>query len=110
MKALSLLSLLALTAVCAQAAPVVTDKDITEDALKKIGTAKQSDSIDRYNAAKAKAEKQRADDIKTAKDITESNDRGMKKTIQKRHLNTMLPPCEREPETPREPGNYEVRY
>lgn len=110
MKALSLLSLLALAAVCAQAAPIVTDKDINEDALKKIGTAKQSDSIDRYNAAKAKAEKQRTDDIKAAKDITEANDRGMKKTIQKRHLNTMLPPCEREPEAPREPGNYEVRY
>lgn len=110
MKALSILSLLALTAVCVQAAPVVSGKDLSEEALKKIGTAKQSDSIDRHTAAKAKAEKTRADEIKAAKEITEANDRGMKKTIQKRHLNTMLPPCEREPEAPREPGNYEVRY
>lgn len=110
MKALSILSLLALTAVCVQAAPVITGKDVSEESLKKIATSKQSDSIDRYNAAKAKAEKQRTDDLKAAKDITEANDRGMKKTIQKRHLNTMLPACEREPEAPREPGNYEVRY
>lgn len=110
MKALSLLSLLALTAACVQAAPVVTGKDLSEEALKKIGTAKQSDSLDRHNAATAKAEKQRADAIKAAKDVTEANDRGMKKTIQKRHLNNMLPACEREPEAPREPGNYDVRY
>lgn len=110
MKALSLLSLLALTAVCVQAAPVVTDKDLAEDTLKKVGTAKQADSIDRYNAAKTKAEKQRAEDIKAAKEITEANDRGMKKTIQKRRLNDMLPACEREPEAPREPGDYSIRY
>ena len=48
--------------------------------------------------------------MKEAKEITENNDRGLKKTIQKRQLNTMLPPCEREPEAPREPGNYTVRY
>lgn len=110
MKTLSILSLLALTALCVQAAPAINADDVTEDALKAVGTSKQQDSIDRYNAAKAKAEKQRADDIKAAKEITDANDRGMKKTILKRRLNDMLPACEREPEAPREPGDYTVRF
>lgn len=110
MKTLSIFSLLVLTALCVQAAPAVNTKDLAEDTLKGIATPKQQDSLDRYNAAKQKADKQRADDIKAAKEITEANDRGMKKTIQKRRLNDMLPACEREPEAPREPGDYTIRF
>ena len=110
MKKLSLLSLLVLTAAAVQAAPAVNVSDLSEETLKGIATEKQRDSIDRAHAARQRAEKKRADEMKEAKEVTENNDRGLKKTIQKRQLNTMLPPCEREPEAPREPGNYTIRY
>ncbi len=92
------------------AAPTVEPKDISSDTLKEIATERQKASLDQYEKAKAKAEKDREEAIKEARDITAKNDAGLKKTIQKRHLNSMLPPCEREPEAPREPGNYNVRY
>ncbi len=108
MKALSILSLLAL-ATFVQAAPVITPSDISEDALKAIGTERQKKSIDAYNESRRRAEKKRDEIAKEVKEITKRNDNGMKKTIQKRHLNTMLPPCEREPEAPREPADYTIR-
>ena len=92
------------------AAPSLEPKDISTDTLKDAATERQKASLDQYERAKAKAEKDREEAIKEAKDITAKNDAGLKKTIQKRHLNSMLPPCEREPEAPREPGNYNVRY
>ncbi len=94
----------------ASAAPTVEPKDISNDTLKGIATERQKASLDQYEKARLKAEKDREDAIKEAKDLTVKNDSGLKKTIQKRHLNSMLPPCEREPETPREPGDYSVRY
>ncbi len=107
MKTLSLLSILAFAAV-AQAAPVVSPSDISEDALKAVGTERQKKSIDDYNKARKRAEQKREQDAKEIREITKRNDNGLKKTIQRRHLNTMLPPCEREPETPREPGDYTI--
>ena len=71
---------------------------------------RQKASLDLHEKAKAKAEEDRSKAIKEAQEITERNDEGLKKTIQRHHLNSMLPPCDREPETPREPGNYRIRY
>ena len=96
--------------VVAQAAPVIEPADISEATLKGIATPRQKASLDQYHKAKANAEKQREKDAKAAADITRDNDAGMKKTIQRRALNTMLPPCDREPEAPRDPGNYDIRY
>lgn len=111
MKTLSIITFSLAAALAVQAAPVVdNEKDLSEDALKEIATARQKASIDKYNKAREKAEKDREAAIKEAKEITVRNDKGMKKTIQRHHLNSMLPPCERVPEEPREPGNYEVRY
>ena len=110
MKTLSLFTLSVLAAVAVQAAPVMQTKDLSEDTLKGIATDRQKASIDRYNKAVARAEKNREDAIKEAQKLTRKNDAGMKKTIQHRQLNTMLPPCERTPETPRKSGDYTVRY
>ena len=110
MKTLPLLTLLVLTAVGVQAAPAINAQDLSEDALKNIATERQKASIDRYNKAVARAEKDRAMAIKEAKKITRKNDEGMKKTIQHRQLNTMLPPCERTPEAPRKPRDLRIRY
>ncbi|MBR1982128.1 MAG: hypothetical protein IKA23_05185 [Akkermansia sp.] len=110
MKTLSLFALSVLAAVAVQAAPVMQTKDLSEDTLKSIATDRQKASIDRYNKAVARAEKNREDAIKEAQKLTRKNDAGMKKTIQHRQLNTMLPPCERTPETPRKSGDYTVRY
>ncbi len=107
MKTLSIISLLAL-APALLAAPSVKPADLSEATLRSIGTERQQKSIDDYNNAKRRAAQEREDAIKEAKKITEDNDKGMKKTIQRRALNTMLPPCERTPETPREPGGYIV--
>ncbi len=92
------------------AAPIVKPSDVSEDTLKGVATERQKASMEAHDKAKAKVEEEREKAIKEAKEITERNDSGLKKTIQKRHLNSMLPPCDREPETPREPGNYRVRY
>ncbi len=108
MKALSFISLLAL-APALMAAPGVTPADLSEATLRGIATERQQKSIDDYNKAKRRAGQEREEALKTAKKLTEDNDKGMKKTIQRRALNTMLPPCERTPETPREPGGYIVR-
>lgn len=110
MKTLSLFALSVLAAVAVQAAPVMQTKDLSEDTLKSIATDRQKASIDRYNKAVARAEKNREDAIKEAQKLTRKNDAGMKKTIQHRQLNTMLPPCERTPETPRKSSDYTVRY
>lgn len=111
MKTFSLLSVLAVAmASFSWAAPVVSPAEISEKTLRGIGTPRQQASLDDHNAAVKKAEKERADAVKEAKELTSRNDSGLKKTIQKRHLNTMLPPCEREPEAPREPGDYIIRY
>lgn len=111
MKTFSLLSVLAIAmGSLSWAAPVINPADISEKTLRGIGTSRQQASLDEHNSAVRQAEKERADAIKEAKELTTRNDNGLKKTIQKRHLNTMLPACEREPETPREPGNYVIRY
>lgn len=110
MKALSLFSLLVLAAATVQAAPAIRANELTEEALKAVATDKQKASLERHAEAVKKAEKEREDAIKEAKEQTTRNNNGMKKTIQKRQLNTMLPPCEREPEAPREPGDYTIRF
>ena len=109
MKTLPLFALLVLAAAAVQAAPVVQTKDLSEDTLKSIATDRQKASIDRYNKAVARAEKNREKAIKEAQKLTRDNDAGMKKTIQHRQLNTMLPPCERTPEVPREPRDLNIR-
>ncbi len=111
MKTFSLLSVFAVAmASLTWAAPVVSPVDISEKTLRSVGTPRQQASLDEHNNAVKKAKKERADAIKDAKELTTRNDNGLKKTIQKRHLNNMLPACEREPETPREPNIYEIRY
>lgn len=110
MKTLSLLALTVMAATLVQAAPALQPKDLSEDTLKGIATDRQKASIERYNKAVARAEKDREAAMKEAEKITRKNDAGMKKTIQRRQLNTMLPPCERTPETPRKPGDYTIRY
>lgn len=108
-KALLLISAMALAAAV-QAAPTLTPEDISENVLREIATDRQKASMDEYNKARQQAEKKRDESTKEARDLTARNNNGMKKTIQKRHLNSMLPPCEREVETPREPGEYDLRY
>ena len=85
-------------------------KDLSPETLKGIATERQQASIDRYNKAVARAEKDREAAMKEAEKISRKNDAGMKKTIQRRQLNTMLPPCERTPETPRKSEDYTIRY
>ena len=110
MKTLSLISLLVATAACIQAAPALQPADLSEATLKGIATERQKASIDKYNKAVARAEKDRAKAMKDAQKITQKNDEGMKKTIQRRQLNTMLPPSERTPEAPRKASDYTIRY
>lgn len=112
MKTLSLLSVLVAAAAFSsvQAAPAVQPSDISESSLRSVATERQKASLDQYNEARKRADKKRDDETKEAQDLTARNDNGLKKTIQRRHLNSMLPACEREPESPREPGNYEIRY
>lgn len=107
----TLATLSAALMVCtAMAAPSITPSEISGDSLKEIATDRQKASIDAHEKAKAKAQEDREKAIQEAKDITARNDAGMKRTIQRRHLNSMLPPCDREPEEPREPNDYRVRY
>ena len=94
----------------ATAAPSISASDVSQDALKEIATDRQKASMDIHEKAKAKAAEDREKAIQEAKDITARNDAGMKRTIQRKHLNSMLPPCDREPETPREPNDYRIRY
>lgn len=94
----------------AAAAPSISPSDISEDTLKEIATERQKASMEIHEKAKAKAEEEREKAIQDAKKITAEDDAGMKRTIQRRHLNSMLPPCDREPETPREPERYRIRY
>ena len=110
MKTLSILSVFAALTLSVQAAPTVDAKDLAEDTLQEIATERQKKSLDAYNSAVKRAEDKRDKAIKKAKEITDKNDAGMKKTIQRRHLNTMLPPCEREPEAPRDPEDYSIEY
>ena len=110
MKTLSLATLLVLAAAAVQAAPIVQTKDLSEDTLKSIASDRQKASIDSYNKAVTRTEKNREKAIKEVKKITRENDAGMKKTIQRRQLNTMLPPCERTPESPRSPRDLNIRY
>ncbi len=110
MKTLPLLALLVMAASMVQAAPALQPKDLSEETLTGIATDRQKASIERYNKAKARAEKDREAAMKDAAKITRKNDAGMKKTIQRRQLNTMLPPCERTPETPRKSEDYTIRY
>lgn len=110
MKTLSLATLLVLAAAAVQAAPIVQTKDLSEEALKSIASDRQKASIDSYNKAVARAEKNREKAMKEVRKITRENDAGMKKTIQRRQLNTMLPPCERIPESPRSPRDLNIRY
>lgn len=107
----TLATLTATLMVCsAVAAPSVTPNDLSGDALKEIASERQKASLEVHEKAKAKAEEDREKAIQEAKDITARNDAGLKRTIQRKHLNSMLPPCDREPEEPREPNDYHVRY
>lgn len=110
MKTLSILSVFAALTLSVQAAPTIDAKDLAEDKLQEVASERQKKSLDKYNSAVKKAESNREKAIKEAQKITDKNDAGMKKTIQRRHLNTMLPPCEREPEAPREPEDYTIEY
>lgn len=110
MKTLSILSVFAACALCAQAAPTIDAKDLSEEKLQEIASERQKKSLDAYNSAVKKAEDRREKSIKKAEEITDKNDAGMKKTIMRRHLNTMLPACEREPERPRDPEDYSIEY
>ncbi len=92
------------------AAPAMKPADVSEDTLKGVASDKQKASIENHERAKQKAEDKRKKEIQDAKDETKKNDDGLKRTIQKRLLNSMLPPCDREPETPREPHDYNIRY
>ncbi len=102
--------MIAATAPTLVAAPDMTPDDVSEDTLRDMATDRQKASMESHDKATAKAEEEREKAIKEAKEVTERNDAGLKKTIQKRHLNSMLPPCDREPESPREPGDYHIRY
>lgn len=110
MKTLSLATLLVLAAAAVQAAPVLQTKDLSENALKSVATERQKASLDSYNKAVARAEKNREKEMKEIKKLTRKNDEGMKKTIQRQHLNAMMPPCERAVETPRAPRDFNIRY
>ncbi len=110
MKTLSILSLTAFAATVAMAAPVVSEKDISPESLKSVATPAQKASLERCAKARARTEKKRAADAKEAAEQTKRNDAGMKKTIMKRHLNNMLPACDRAPEEPRDPGDYTIRF
>ncbi len=102
--------LIAAAAPVLTAAPDMKPGDVSEGVLRDVATDRQKASLDAHNKATAKAEEERQKAIREAKEITDKNDAGLKKTIQKRHLNSMLPPCDREPEAPREPGDYHIRY
>ncbi len=91
------------------AAPAVSTTDLSVSSLKDVATPTQKKSIKEYEDTKAKAVADREQEIAESKKITENNDAGTLKTIQKRTLNNMLPACEREPEAPRKPDLYEVR-
>ncbi len=93
----------------AQAAPDVTLDDLSPTTLNGMATARQQASMKAYEDARAKARQERVETIKKAKEITEVNNAGLKKTIQRRAINHMLPACEREPEAPRNPNIYVVR-
>lgn len=110
MKTLPILSLIALAASVSMAAPIVTEKDLSTESLKAIGTDAQKASLNRCEKARAKTEKKRADLAREVAEQTKRNDAGMKKTIMKRHLNNMLPACDRAPEEPRDPGDYTIRF
>ncbi len=101
--------LLCACASIAQAAPDVTLDDLSPSTLNAMATARQQASIKAYEDAKNKARQERLESIKKSKEITEVNNAGLKKTIQKRAINHMMPACEREPETPRNPNVYVVR-
>lgn len=92
----------------AQAAPSVGEKDISEEALRKVATERQQRSLDEYAAAVKNAEKRRQKESERVAEITRRNNDGLKDTIKRDHLDSMLPRCEREPRAPREPGNYYV--
>lgn len=99
MKARSFITLVLLPLCCAvvHAAPVLTPSDISEGTLKRtVATPTQQASLNNYLQARERAIKQRDDEMKQAKEITEKNDAGLKKRIQQRLLDAMLPACERE--------------
>lgn len=110
MKTLPLFALLVLAAVNVQAAPALQPADLSEETLLQVANARQKASIESYNKAVERAERDREKSIKQAQKLTEKNDAGLKKTIQRRQLNTMLPASERAPETPRKSPDYTVRY
>lgn len=110
MKTLPLFALLVLAAINVQAAPVMQASDLSEESLMQVANDRQKASIEKYNKAVARAERNREKAMKQAQKLTEKNDSGMKKTIQRRQLNTMLPPSERAPESPRSASDYTIRY
>ena len=65
MKTLPLIALLAVAATV-QAAPALQPSDLSEKTLTSIATERQKASIDKYNKAVARAEKERAKAMKDA--------------------------------------------
>ncbi len=106
---ISTLLIFAASATLLSAAPAVSSHDMSPESLKKLATPAQAASMKRHEEAKDQAEKDRQKEIDEAKKLTTENDKGMKQTIQKRALNNMMPACERESETPRNPDLYIVR-
>lgn len=106
-----LATLTATLMICtATAAPSITPADISEDSLKEIATDRQKASLERLENARKEAAKARAERDKQAEELTKKNNEGLKETLRRRHLNSMLPPCDREPETPNNPKDYRIRY
>lgn len=99
---ISFLASLAFSCAVLHAAPALTAEDTNENALRDVATPAQQASLDSYNQACARAEKQRTEEIEKAREITEKNDKGMRRRIQSRLLDAMLPACERESALERE--------
>ena len=79
MKTLPLFALLVLAAVNVQAAPALQPADLSEEALLQVANARQKASIESYNKAVERAERDREKSIKQAQKLTEKNDAGLKK-------------------------------
>lgn len=111
MKTSPILALITVVACAtfASAAPAVSTQDLSPSTLKTIANPRQAKSLKIQEEAEEQAKTARAKEMEEVRKITSDNDAGMKKTIQKRALNNMLPACERDSETPRDPAIYTIR-
>ncbi|MCC8020896.1 MAG: hypothetical protein LUG84_09270 [Akkermansiaceae bacterium] len=100
MKARHIFSLAFLVCSCAslQATPVLTAEDTSEKTLSRdFATPEQQKSLERYKQARLRADNKRSQETEEIQRITEKNNQGIKRRIQQRLLDSMLPACEREP-------------